>query len=459
MFGSSNTTSGAGSAGTGTGFSFGGGATVSTSQPTKPAFSFGNANTNTNTSTGANTSNGGTSGGFSFGKPAATTNAATPGSSTTPGFSFGNSTTKPSASAGNGGFSFGNSTSNTTVSNTKTGLGTNTTMPSSLGSGNAGFSFGNQNSAQGTNVQPQGASKTTSMFSSQPSFGWSKPGTLTTNTATTTTLPTTTAMTTGPNTSLGLQSAQQGTMNNTRSDYTPTINDKLLKIKNSWDPSNPQCKMVTHVYNRVDPNFSYFNRPENETPEEWENAMANRPKEYNTLPVKCAGFNQLFERNQIQDVHVKETRLLLNDIDNRITKMNEKHDLHSNTLLLKCKMKQKNLNIKLLKIAINLSILKYKGYPLTNDEEILISKFNELLKKLDDPVGLNRVNELWARLASLKEKYPVPIGGDCEPDSVEEGSDSQVIQNMVKVLAKQQQGIQFLYELMEEDENKLNKLL
>ena len=406
MFGSSNTTSGAGSAGTGTGFSFGGGATVSTSQPTKPAFSFGNANTNTNTSTGANTSNGGTSGGFSFGKPAATTNAATPGSSTTPG-----------------------------------------------------FSFGNQNSAQGTNVQPQGASKTTSMFSSQPSFGWSKPGTLTTNTATTTTLPTTTAMTTGPNTSLGLQSAQQGTMNNTRSDYTPTINDKLLKIKNSWDPSNPQCKMVTHVYNRVDPNFSYFNRPENETPEEWENAMANRPKEYNTLPVKCAGFNQLFERNQIQDVHVKETRLLLNDIDNRLTKMNEKHDLHSNTLLLKCKMKQKNLNIKLLKIAINLSILKYKGYPLTNDEEILISKFNELLKKLDDPVGLNRVNELWARLASLKEKYPVPIGGDCEPDSVEEGSDSQVIQNMVKVLAKQQQGIQFLYELMEEDENKLNKLL
>ncbi|ODQ44806.1 hypothetical protein PICMEDRAFT_19197, partial [Pichia membranifaciens NRRL Y-2026] len=185
-------------------------------------------------------------------------------------------------------------------------------------------------------------------------------------------------------------------------DYAPTINDKLTKIRTSWDASNPQCTMVTHFYNKVDASFTNFTRPPNESPEEWEAAMKNRPKEYNSIPVKAAGFSDLFERDRLQDNHVKQTRILLNQINDKLTCLNEKHDLHSNTMLLKCKMRQKNLNVKLLKIAINLSILKYKGYPLTNDEELLIARFNSLLGKLDDPVGLNRVNELWARLSSLK---------------------------------------------------------
>lgn len=197
--------------------------------------------------------------------------------------------------------------------------------------------------------------------------------------------------------------------------------------------------------------------------------MKNRPKEYNCIPVRCSGFSDLFERNRLQGNHVKQTRFLLNEINDKLTNLNEKHDLHSNTLLLKCKLKQKDLSIKLLKIAINLSILKYKGYPLTNDEELLIKRFNDLLSKLNDPVGLNRVNELWARLTHLKDKYPnesasASTGSDTSPDcnasKSDEASDNsnETIAQLVKVLAKQQQGIQFLCELMEEDEAKLIRL-
>lgn len=442
-----------------TGFSFGqSNATATAPTAAKPAFSFGGSSTAPTTPATGNT-------GFSFGAKSATSTANT-ATAPSPGFSFGakpaltTATTTGIAPTATTGFSFGAKPATTTT-------GLSLTTPSTVTTTAAqptGFSFGNTNAgaaltttttAANTLTQPTTTTAAAPSISSQPSFAWSK--------------PTTTSALTTSNTIQPLQSTQpiQTAIATTATpastnlkDYTPTINDKLIKIKTSWDSTNPQCKMTTHLYNRVDPSFNNFTRPDNETPEEWENAMKNRPKEYNSIPIKCCGFNDLFERNKLQDNHVKQTRKLLNEINDKLIKLNEKHDLHSNNLLLKCKLKQKNLNLKLLKISINLSILKYKGYPLTNDEELLISNFNNLLSKLDDPLGLNRVNEIWARLSSLKDKYSnniesdnnVPVEDDIENNDL-------VIKNLVKVLSKQQQGIQFLCELMEEDEKKLTSLV
>lgn len=483
MFGNNNQSSGGG-------FSFGG----ATNAP-KPAFSFGNTGSTTastaSTTTaapaapapaptggfsfgskpaGAAPSTAAPTGGFSFGaKPATQTPAPATGG-------FGATATTTGAPSSTGGFSFGSKPAGTTASgtsttpslfgNNSTAIGTTTGTSTgtslfgakpagtmSLSTGTSLFGGNQQQQQQQQLQQPQQPVA----INSQPSFAWSKPSdSLTGNT-----------MQTTQGTFNSQQQAQNvtnvTTSNQNPQDYTPTINDKLEKIKSSWDPTNPQCKMVTHLYNKVDATFNNFTRPANESPEEWEEAMRNRPKEYNSIPVKCSGFSELYERNQLQDNHVKQTRILLNEMDGKLRRLNEKHDLHSNTLLMKCKIKQRDLNIKLLRIAINLSILKYKGYPLTNDEELLIEKFKSLLAKLDDPVGLNRVNELWARLSSLKEKY-MDINGvnqlsiDSGATTAEEAESSDVMKKLVKVLAKQQQGIQLLCELMEEDEAKLARL-
>lgn len=412
-----------------TGFSFG---TTSATPAQKPAFSFGSStttnNNNNTTSTPAAT-------GFSFNKPTNTTNKA----ATTPAFgALNTSTTTTTPSTG---FSFGAKPATTTS------FGTSTSSTTSAPA------FGQPQQQQ--QQQPQQPQQPAANFNAQPSSSWSKPAT---STATTTPAPLS-----APTPFTTIPSTQPSNNVPTSKDYAPTMNDKLIKIKTSWDATNSQCSMVTHVYNKVDPSFTDFTRPANESPEEWENAMKNRPKDYNSIPVKCTGFTDLFERDKLQDNHVKQTRILLNEINTKLTKLNEKHDLHSNTLLLKCKMRQKNLNVKLLKIAINLSILKYKGYPLTNDEELLISRFNDLLAKLDDPIGLNRVNELWARLSSLRDRYSdlstalvQTKTSTTMPSTLDDGTDT--VKKLVKVLAKQQQGIQYLCELMEEDEATLARL-
>jgi nuclear pore complex protein Nup54 len=444
--------------------------------------------------------------GFSFGNTTtapATSSLTTAPSASSTGFSFG---AKP-ASTTSTGFSFGNKQTTNTTNNTTNpsgfsfGSGSNTTSTTTPAA-STGFSFGSaantnntnqpnnllnltNNNTINTNINPNPNPNNALSFNSQPSFSWSKPQT-TSQSSTSLTLqqqqqqPSQQQLPTSSNTISIITTPQTtNTFSNSSKDYQPTINDKLIKIKSAWDASNTQCKMKTHLYNKVDPSFNNFTRPINETPEDWENAMKNRPKDYNSIPIKCSGFIDLFERNKLQDNHVKQTRFLLNDINNKLIKLNEKHDLHSNNLLLKCKIKQKNLNLKLLKIAINLSILKYKGYPLTNDENLLIQNFNKLLLKLDDPVGLNRINELWARLSSLKDKYSQNnlIISDDDFNNIninattttndknnnnnlnnDKDDDNSIIKNLIKVLAKQQQGIQFLCELMEEDEIKLQRL-
>lgn len=480
MFGSSATNSNNTS---GSGFSFGG--------ASKPAFSFG---TNPATTTTANPSATATatatapapapaSSGFSFNKPASTT------AGTTSSFGFGGTSAAPAAApaATSGGFSFGAKPAATSGALTLSGTTSNQPSGFNLGQTSAtsnqpsGFNLGQPTTAtaaQQSTPTSAPAPAPAPSFNSQPSFSWSKPAQ--TQTQTQINQPNQSQFQLQQQQLQQPQQQQQQQLFQTQAqtnfttnqqsarDYTPTINDKLTKVKTSWDASNPQCPMVSHFYNKVDPSFNNFTRPIDESPEEWEDAMKNRPKEYNSIPIKCKGFTDLFERNKLQDSHVKQTRFLLKDINDKLTNLNEKHDLHSNAMLIKCKMRQKNLSIKLLKIAINLSILKYKGYPLTNDEELLISRFNSLLAKLDDPVGLNRVNELWARLSSLKDKYssldgttPIESKVSKEHDGINSTTDvnTEVIRKLVKILGKQQQGIQFLCELMEEDEAKLQRFI
>lgn len=265
-----------------------------------------------------------------------------------------------------------------------------------------------------------------------------------------------------------------GQQNQNRNGYTPTIAEQLEKIKNSWDASSQQCLMKTHFYNKVPAEFNGYQRPLDESPEEWENAMKERPKGYNSIPIKVKGFQDLLKRSNLQIEYVKQSRVILNGINDNLVKLSDKHDLDSAGILLKCKNRQKQLDLKLLRIAINLSILKYKGYPLTNDEEKLVLKLRKLLDKIDDPIGLNRANELWARLSNLKRRLhnidqnteqtiEPRLTSSLQGQSRQASNDiaarknASAISKLAKVLSKEQQGLQYLYELIEGDKETLAK--
>lgn len=394
--------------------------------------------------------------GFGFGNNKATTSGGMNFGSTNnnnSGGMFGNTANKPST-----GFSFGNKPASTGLfgNNTNNTNNNSSTIPIKIsGTGNntnnsSGLSFGFNNNNTNQNQAPR------NNFSNQPAFSWSKPSQPTQQTQ-----------------QLSMQ-AQIPQVGQQKNGYTPTISDQLVKVKNSWDSNSPQCIMKTYFYNKVPQEFNSYQRPNDESPEEWEKAMKERPKNYNSIPVKAKGFEDLLRRSNLQIEYIKQSRLILNQINDNLVKLGDKHDLDSTSILLKCETKQRQLDIKLLKIAINLSILKYKGYPLTNDEERLIARFKQLLNKIDDPVGLGRVNEIWARLSNLKQRLS-NLDIDSKPtmrtnedltqnnSKLSKSSDpltnknETVITKLAKVLSKEQQGIQYLYEMIEGDNEAIAK--
>ncbi|KAG7711268.1 hypothetical protein KL950_001234 [Ogataea haglerorum] len=473
------------------GFSFGG-------QSSAPSggFSFGNNGNSTNNSAGN------TGAGFSFGKSAST------GFGNTGGFSLGGNTTQNSStqnaapgatgSTGGTGFMFGNTGNtnsgttapsgpgnlfgNTNSSGTGQSLFGNSSKPQTTtgtnlfsannqsGTTGGGFSFGTN---AGSNTATTGG---TSLFG-----GNSQPAQQTQNTQPTQSQP---AFNSQPSFAWSSQQSQQQSLhpmvveaqkvnqqqNQQQNGYTPTIADQLTKVKNSWDANSNQCLMKTFVYNKVPQEYNNYERPADESAEDWENAMKLRPRGYNTLPVRIKGFEDLLNRSNLQIEHIRKSRVLLNNINSNLVNLGDKHDLDSLSRLTQCKIKQKQLDLKLLRIAINLTVLKYKGYQLTNDEEKLISQFKELVKSVDDPIGLNRSNELWARLSNLKQRLinlnislenidasmAVAANGAVSKSHV--SNDEQVINKLVSILSKQQQGIQYLYDLIENDKEVVKKL-
>lgn len=511
MFGANK---GFGGANNNSSFSFGSSNNNNSSNNTGGGFSFGNNSSNSNNTNGSGFKLGGnsTGGGFNFGanKPASTTtNTGTGGfnfgananktatGTGNSGFSFGsnntNNTSKPATGGGfsfgssntnnlnkpaaSGGFSFGNKPTGTSLfgnnnnsnMNNNTSIGSNGLKPST----GTGFSFGNNNNTMnklntggGFSFGNNANGNQNTSTSTGGLFGQNKPAFSLNSTFTN-------GRQQQPFQSQPFQSSggQQGQQ---RNGYTPTIAEQLEKIKNSWDASSQQCLMKTHFYNKVPAEFNGYQRPLDESPEEWENAMKERPKGYNSIPVKVKGFQDLLKRSNLQIEYVKQSRVILNGINDNLVKLSDKHDLDSAGILLKCKNRQKQLDLKLLRIAINLSILKYKGYPLTNDEEKLVLKLRKLLDKIDDPVGLNRANELWARLSNLKRRLhnidqnteqsiEPRLMSNLQTQNSQASTDIatrknvSAISKLAKVLSKEQQGLQYLYELIEGDKEALAK--
>ncbi|EGW34390.1 uncharacterized protein SPAPADRAFT_59818 [Spathaspora passalidarum NRRL Y-27907] len=448
---------------------------------------FGQSNTNTQQSSGlfGNTSNAAT--GSTFGKPAGTTgglfgsgNTQT-STSTQPLFGQANNTAAPAAGGLFGGSSttapsssgglFGNKPATTTQPGGLFG----STAPASTTTGTSGGLFGNKPATGGLfggqqqqqQQQPQQQAQQSGLFSNnttntqQPSFTWSQPQQTqplqNTNTVTTT-------------------FTQANTNINT---YTPAINDQLIKIWEQWDPNSAKCALKTHLYNKFsDQEISILlqqQRPANETPEDWDNAMDKRPGA-NYYPIKVTSFNDIAQRIETQLDHVAKSRVLLNSMNEKLNLVSTKHDLENTTRILKAKARHTKLSRRLLRLATVLAILKLKGYPLLPEEEEISKQFDLLISKLNDPSSsIGKLSDIFARLTILKERaedlnyrFDNSINvlnsglasGSSEPEqkAKDSGNTDETINKISKVLLKQQMGLNYLNDVLEKDLEQLNKL-
>lgn len=366
----------------------------------------------------------GTLGGLFGSKPAATTGTAT-------GFSFGGNT-------GTSGGLFGATNTNTAAPAANTGFGGVQNANAGLGaaSGAGGLFGGNANNAQ-------------------PSFAWS-----TQNAA-------------APASQSSLQLVKVPAKEQSAATYTPAINDQLAKLKDQWDPNSAKCVLKTHVYNKFSEQeiavLMQQPRPANETPEDWEKAMAARPGPL-YYPVKVSSFSEVAQRIEVQLDHVAKSRILLNSINDAQTQLLAKHDLDNTTRIVRAKVRHTKLARRLLRLATILAILKLKGYPMLPEEEEISKQFQALNGKITDPNGpAGKLSDLYARLAILKgrseelstqlESIQSMNGGlngvtrDTEDPSVHV---DLVVAQLTKLLYKQQVGLSYLNEVLVKDLEAVN---
>lgn len=465
----------------------------SNNSTTNTAPAFGNTATGTGTLGNTNTfgaTQNNTAGGL-FGKPATSAPAfgAPNSSQPTLGGLFGN---KP---AGQTGGLFGSSNQstqapstgllgNTSTNTQSTGTGlfgaTNTagnTQTNQTGTGlfgqgtqsNTGGLFGSSAPNTQTQGQPQSGA-TGGLFGGssnnpQPSFGWSN------------NQGNTNGQTSTLSTNLQLNLSAPPQAQKSVSNYTPSINDQIIKLREQWDPNSSKCAFKTYIYNKFsEPEIAQLlqqPRPANESPEDWENAMANRPSALH-YPVKVSSFSEVAQRIEVQLDHVAKSRILLNNIYEQLNQLSSKHDLDNTTRILKAKVRHAKLSRRLLRLATVLAVLKLKGYPMLPEEEEMSKQFQALSSRLNDPNGpLGKLNDLYARLSILKSRSEdmsaymessiqsingglANFAGAEQDVSAEVAAGNEHIMNqLTKLLYKQQVGLSYLNEVVQKDLDKV----
>lgn len=332
-------------------------------------------------------------------------------------------------------------------STTNGGLfGSGTQNNNTLGGGGL---FGQSQQPQ-TNTAP-GLGNT---VSTQPSFAWSKPST-------------------GSNLQqqqqqqiqVPLQQTQAIAQQQQLSNYPQQIQEQVLKCKESWDPNTTKTKLRAFVYNKVNETEAIlYTKPGHVLQEEWDQAMEKKPSPQ-TIPIQIYGFEGLNQRNQVQTENVAQARIILNHILEKSTQLQQKHELDTASRILKAQSRNVEIEKRILKLGTQLATLKNRGLPLGIAEEKMWSQFQTLLQRSEDPAGLGKTNELWARLAILKEraknissqldsKLMVFNDDTKNQDSMSKGTGEESndrINKIVEILTNQQRGITYLNEVLEKD--------
>ncbi|EST05835.1 Nucleoporin FG repeat [Kalmanozyma brasiliensis GHG001] len=431
----------AGTSGTSGGFSFGTTPAQQQQQQQKPAtggFSFGTPASQPAAAPAAPAATGGLFGGFGSSQPAASAAPAAqaPAASTGGLFSFGAKPTTTAAPASTTGGLFGNTTT--------------TTQPAS-----SGFSFGAPATTQSQPAQPS-----TSLFGA-------------------------------PASSFATTSAQQPlTQTSLPQPAQPSQPDKKLgaslcasieSIRAAYDTSNAaHCRFVYYFYNNAGSasNLKLVSgrRADAVGPTHdalWAAAVRENPDPNRLYPVLALGFGDLKKRIESQEKEAARQRALLAQLSTRLAALESKHSLSNSVRAQAAQARQAQLHHRLVGLVgkVQLLVPALRGKSVGPEEERLIAILESCQAEITGAVGgtgrVNgngtresgansarlraRINELWAQLGVIRAKREMMAREGRSATTEWAVVDQSGLENVTKILAQQQQGLNHLSTTLETD--------
>lgn len=433
----------AGTSGTSGGFSFG--ATPAQQSQSKPAtggFSFGTPASQPAAAPAAPASStgGGLFGGFGTSQPAASAAPAAqaPAASTGGLFSFGaKPTTTAQPQAPSTGGLFGSTTSTTT-------------QPAS-----SGFSFG-------APTQSQPAQPSTSLFGAPASSF----ATTSAQQPLASTQPPQPSQPSQPDKKLGLPLSAQ-----------------IESIRAAYDTSNAaHCRFAYYFYNNAGSasNLKLVSgrRADAVGPQHdalWAAAVRENPDPNRLYPVLALGFGDLKKRIESQEREAARQRALLAQLATRLAALEGKHSLSNSVRAQAAQNRQAQLHHRLIGLVgkVQLLVPALRGKSIGPEEERLIALLEACQAEITGAVGANngrangtggrgdsganharlraRINELWAQLGVIRAKREMMAREGRSATTEWAVVDQSGLENVTKILAQQQQGLNHLSTTLETD--------
>lgn len=254
----------------------------------------------------------------------------------------------------------------------------------------------------------------------------------------------------------------------------PLVIDQIEKIKDSWDPTSPQCALQYFFYNKVGTQQALlYQKPAGIEQARWDAAMAARPDDAH-VPVHVVGFADLEKRVARQEATVLVYRQRMHEINDKLNQLSSRHDLHTLVKTAQMQARHQRLIQRTLALAARLQVLRQRGFVLKPDEEVLKRELERLNQQVDDPAVFGRINEIWARLTVLRERAQALNQRVDEHDQLSSvvaaasksslGSSSldwndEQLEKLAKVLKAQQVGIAYLADVLQTDTAKVESII
>lgn len=273
------------------------------------------------------------------------------------------------------------------------------------------------------------------------------------------------------------------------------INDKLEQIRAAWDVQNIQtCHFLYYFYNSLPPNMPQLAEEAGRNPNFgrrqdalgpkhdalWLQTLRENPDRSKLVPVLAVGFEDLKTRMDLQEAEAARQSTKLVELQKRLDDLTSKHSLSNSVRISAISRKQTTLHHRLIGLAkrIHLLIPALRGHSITYGEEQLKNLLRICETELESISSMaanqasdgrnsqaqhrlrGRINELWALLGTLKSKREAARSANDGNAPLEWAVvDESAIEDVVKILASQQQGLDHISSTVQNDTKVLDTII
>ncbi|KAJ1953310.1 hypothetical protein IWQ62_006022, partial [Dispira parvispora] len=188
-------------------------------------------------------------------------------------------------------------------------------------------------------------------------------------------------------------------------------------------------------------------------------AQQDNPDPTCLVPALAVGFGDLQKRAEQQKHEAALHQAKLEEISDKLSKLNRQHALDNHGRLIEFKRRNKEQSFRILRLMKMMQIVRYRGQTLRGEEEMIRVRLERMTQELDKPGQLQRkAQDLWAQAQNLMVQrlrlHRTPLG------TVRyEVTSNEEFEKCVNILDNYQAGLSQLTSVMQQDLQEVQKQL